>query len=124
MVKLNMKAIVKLDNKKRISYRSSHDRYLFTLRLAKAWVSANPNVYFPIDNPIGVSVTLYDKKKQDPKYDEGEHNTADYDLGAFVKLLTEGLENIAYDKKRQIVEFSISKFLDKDQRVEFEVYEI
>jgi Holliday junction resolvase RusA-like endonuclease len=119
------KCVVKYETTRAMPFRHRSDLYLLNLEVVKAYFKNGPNKYYNEDTPVGVSITIYHRKPKKVRTTRpDEPSVNDIDFGRFTGAFLRTLENIAYDKARQVGEFYIERFYDQNPRIEFEVYEL
>lgn len=119
------KCVVKFDTLNKKAFKVKSDLYLLNLNVAKAYFKGRKRKYFKEDTPVGVSITIYEKKTKMVKVTKvNQPSVGDIHYGNFVGTFLTALENVAFDKARQVGELYIERYYDPNPRIEYEVFEL
>jgi hypothetical protein len=110
---------------KQVWFKANAEKHKFLSDVAKAYVKHYGSKYYGQPEPVGLSINIYDRKVDKSVYElNDKYSFRSTDILLITELIIEGLENVAYDTKRQVAEIFINKLTNPYQKVEFEVYKL
>jgi hypothetical protein len=107
-------------------YRDYKHRYLFIGRLVKEYIKTYGDQFFSIDNAVGISIIFYEKVKlkNNKTIDINGASLSGLHIHELARDIVKGLEEIAYEKQRQVAELFITKNYASYSKIEIEVYKL